>query len=204
MSDTLTTDLSVAIDLDAVDRLFSNARTATQFSAEPVTEAQKHTIYELTKMGPTAFNSQPLRITWVQSPEARERLVGHMSRGNQEKTRNAPLTAILSCDENWHEHFPTFLPGKPNLKSMYDADEDLRLTSGKANSHIQVGYFIIAARAAGLGVGPMTGFDPVAVDREFFAGTGKRSIVVINLGHPLDPEFERNPRFDARDVTETL
>lgn len=204
MSDTLTSELSIAIAQDAVDRLFNNARTAARFTDEPVTEAQKHTIYELTKMGPTAFNSQPLRITWVQSPEARERLVRHMSRGNQEKTRNAPLTAILSYDENWHEHFATFLPGKPDLKGIYDADDDLRITSGKANSHIQVGYFIIAARTAGLGAGPMSGFDPAAVDEEFFAGTGKHSIVIVNLGHPVNPEFERNPRFAVQDVTETL
>ncbi|MCT1803775.1 malonic semialdehyde reductase [Kocuria carniphila] len=204
MTETATADLTVSIDQDAVDRLFCDARTASHFTDAPVTDEQKRAIYELTKMGPTAFNSQPMRITWVESPEARERLVKHMSRGNQEKTRNAPLTAILSYDENWHEHFPEFLPAAPHMKGMYDENDDMRITSGKANSHIQVGYFIIAARTAGLAAGPMTGFNPAGVDEEFFEGTGKHSIVVVNLGTPVEPEYARNPRFDAEDVTETI
>lgn len=196
--------LALAITEEDADRLFFDARTANHFTDEPVTEDEKRAIYDLTKMGPTAFNSQPLRITWVETPEARERLVQHMSGGNQEKTRQAPLTAILSYDENWHQRFPQFLPAAPHLQGMYDENEDLRLTSGKANSHIQVGYFIVAARAVGLAAGPMTGFDPMAVDAEFFAGTGKRSIVVVNLGHPVAPEYDRSPRFDMEDVAETL
>ena len=196
--------LALAITEEDADRLFFGARTANHFTDEPVTEDEKRAIYEITKMGPTAFNSQPLRITWLETPEARERLVQHMSGGNQEKTRKAPLTAILAYDENWHTRFPEFLPAAPQLQGMYDENDDLRLTSGKANSHIQVGYFIVAARAAGLAAGPMTGFDAGAVDREFFAGTGKHSIVVVNLGHPVTPGYERSPRFPEDDVTETL
>ena len=140
----------------------------------------------------------------MESPEARERLVQHMSGGNQEKTRKAPLTAILSYDENWHTRFPEFLPAAPHLQSMYDENAELRMSSGKANSHIQVGYFIIAARAAGLAVGPMTDFDAPAVDREFFEGAGRRSIVVVNLGRPQAPTYDRSPRFAVEDVTETI
>ena len=204
MSTPAMTQLALDITAEDADRLFTTARTASHFTDEPVTTEQKHTIYELTKMGPTAFNSQPLRITWVESPEARERLVQHMSGGNQEKTRKAPLTAILSYDENWHTRFPEFLPAAPHLQGMYDEDAELRISSGKANSHIQVGYFIIAARAAGLAVGPMTGFDAPAVDREFFEGTGRRSIVVVNLGRPQAPTYDRSPRFAVEDVTETI
>ena len=198
------TQLALEITAEDADRLFTTARTASHFTDEPVTQQQKNTIYELTKMGPTAFNSQPLRITWVESPEARERLVQHMSGGNQEKTRQAPLTAILSYDENWHTRFPEFLPAAPHMQGMYDENAELRMSSGKANSHIQVGYFIIAARAAGLAVGPMTGFDAPAVDHEFFEGTGRRSIVVVNLGHPQAPTYDRAPRFAVEDVTETI
>lgn len=204
MSTATIEQLALEITTEDADRLFTTARTANHFTDEPVTAEQKHTIYELTKMGPTAFNSQPLRITWVESPEARERLVQHMSGGNQEKTRNAPLTAILSFDENWHTRFPDFLPAAPQLQGMYDENAELRMSSGTANAHIQVGYFIIAARAAGLAVGPMTGFDAPAVDREFFEGTGKRSIVAVNLGRPQAPGYERNPRFAAEDVTESI
>ena len=204
MSTPTTEQLALAISPEDADRLFTTARTASRFTDEPVTAAQKHTVYELTKMGPTAFNSQPLRITWVESPEARERLAQHMGGGNQEKTRSAPLTAVLSYDENWHTRFPEFLPVAAHMQSTYDENAELRLSSGTANAHIQVGYFILAARAAGLAAGPMTGFDAPGVDREFFEGTGKHSIVVVNLGHPQAPTHERNPRFAAEDVTETV
>lgn len=110
MTTVTTQDLPLAISTEDAERLFLGARTANHFTDEAVTEDQKRAIYDLTKMGPTAFNSQPLRITWVESPEARERLVQHMAPGNQDKTRVAPLTAILAYDENWHEHFPEFSP----------------------------------------------------------------------------------------------
>ena len=63
------------IDAAAVDAIFAEARTANTFTGE-VTEEQARAIYELTKFGPTAFNSQPLRVTYVRSDEARATLVG--------------------------------------------------------------------------------------------------------------------------------
>ena len=65
------------IDAAAVDAIFAEARTANTFSGE-VTDEQARAIYELTKYGPTAFNSQPLRVTYVRSDEARAKLVDHL------------------------------------------------------------------------------------------------------------------------------
>ena len=47
---------------------------------------------------------------------------------------------------------------------------------GSFNSHVQCGYFLLAARAVGLDCGPMGGFDRTQVDAAFFpAGSGGRS-----------------------------
>ena len=74
-----------AIDAAAVDAIFAEARTANAFTGE-VTDEQARAIYELTKFGPTAFNSQPLRVTYVRSEAARATLVGTLSNGNRAKT----------------------------------------------------------------------------------------------------------------------
>src|SRR5919199_3414419 len=96
----------LALSRDAQDLLFREARTANAFTDEPVTDEQVQAIYDLVKYGPTAFNQTPLRITLVRSPEARERLVKHMAEGNQAKTATAPLVAILSADNEFHEELP--------------------------------------------------------------------------------------------------
>src|SRR5215207_9764166 len=150
-------DIAV-LDAAAVDTLFAEARTANAFTGE-VSEEQARAIYELTKFGPTAFNSQPLRVTYVRSEEARARLVQTLSSGNRAKTESAPLVAILSFDTSWQEQWDTFLPGYNAPKAMYDADPELAASTGNNNAHLQAGYFILAVRSLGLAAGPMTGAD---------------------------------------------
>lgn len=63
------------------------------------------------------------------------------------------------------------------------------------NAWLQSGGFILAVRAAGLDAGPMGGIDAAAIDREFFAGSSLRTILVVNIGHATeDGIFPRNPR----------
>src|SRR3546814_15607547 len=64
------------------------------------------------------------------------------------------------------------------------------------NSSLQGGYFILAARALGLGVGPMSGFDKAAVDAAFFPDQPSyKSNFIATLGYG-DPEkvHPRAPR----------
>ncbi|HEX8781336.1 MAG TPA: nitroreductase family protein, partial [Nocardioides sp.] len=73
---------------DAQDLLFREARTANAFTDEPVTDEQVAAIYDLVKYGPTAMNTQPLRVVLVRDGEPRERLLKHMADGNRDKTAN--------------------------------------------------------------------------------------------------------------------
>ena len=66
---------------DQITALFREPRTVSAFTDQPVTDEQLKKIQEIAYLGPTAFNSQPLRIMWVKTPEARERLVKHMMDG---------------------------------------------------------------------------------------------------------------------------
>ncbi|HVW44786.1 MAG TPA: malonic semialdehyde reductase [Amycolatopsis sp.] len=190
---------------DVQDLLFREARTANSFSDEPVGEDQLQAIYDLVKWAPTSMNTQPLRALVVRTPEGKQRLLPHMSEGNRAKTASAPVTVVLAADVDFHEHLPKTFPHRPDAKDLFAGDEGAREDFARLNSLLQVGYFIIGVRAAGLAAGPMTGFDAIGVDKEFFAGTNWKSLVVVNVGKPGDnPWFDRLPRLDYDEVVETV
>jgi 3-hydroxypropanoate dehydrogenase len=192
------------IDSAAVDAIFAQARTANSFTGE-VTDEQARAIYELTKFGPTAFNSQPLRVTYVRSAEARATLVDALSRGNQAKTASAPLVAILSYDTDWAGKWDEFLPGYNAPKAMYDADPELAAATGNNNAHLQAGYFILAVRSLGFAAGPMTGADFAAIDAAFFPAGDQKSFLVVNIGQPgADAWGDAKPKFSYDEAVRTV
>lgn len=187
---------SLAIPSDIQDLLFREARTANAFTDEPVSEEQMAAIYDLVKFGPTAMNSQPLRIVLVRSDDARAKLLKHMSGSNRDKTESAPLVAILAADTNFHETLPEVFPIFPGAKDMF-SDDTAREHTARFNAGLQIGYFIVGVRAAGLAAGPMTGFDAAGIDADLFEGTGLRTMVVVNIGRPAENAwFDRLPRLD--------
>ncbi|MBB5805025.1 3-hydroxypropanoate dehydrogenase [Saccharothrix ecbatanensis] len=199
-----TTFDALALPRDAQDLLFREARTANAFTAEPVTDEQLREVYELVKWGPTSMNSQPLRVLFVRGEEAKARLAPHMSEGNRAKTASAPVTAILSADTDFHEHFPRTFPNYPGAKAAF-ADDAGRTEAAKMNALLQVGYFILGVRAAGLAAGPMSGFDKDGVRREFFADTTLLPLVIVNIGHPdHSGTHPRNPRLDYAEAVSVI
>ncbi|MFF2199430.1 malonic semialdehyde reductase [Streptomyces sp. NPDC058145] len=196
--------MSLVLDPAAQDLLFREARTANTFTDEPVTEEQLQAIYDLVKYGPTAFNQTPLRITLVRSPEARERLVKHMSEGNQAKTAAAPLVAILSADNEFHEELPALFPAFPQAKDLFFAERPVREGSAAMNAALQAGYFIVGVRAAGLAAGPMTGLDFEGIRKEFL-DDDHTPLMVVNIGRPgPDAWYPRSPRLAYEDVVTTV
>jgi 3-hydroxypropanoate dehydrogenase len=196
--------MTLALDPTAQDLLFREAHTANTFTDEPVTDEDVKAIYDLVKYGPTAFNQTPLRVVLVRSPEARERLVGHMVEGNRAKTSAAPLVAILAADNEFHKDLPTLVPHFPQVTD-YFTERAGREQSALFNAALQAGYFIVGVRAAGLAAGPMTGFDPEGINKEFF-GDGEHSVLaVVNIGKPGEDAFRpRAPRLAYDEVVTTV
>ena len=196
--------MSLVLDPATQDLLFREARTANTFTDEPVTEEQIRAIYDLVKYGPTAFNQTPLRIVLVRSPEARERLVKHMGGGNRPKTATAPLVAILAADNEFHEELPHLFPAFPDAKDAFFSERPVRERNASMNAALQAAYFIIGVRAAGLAAGPMSGFDPAGVQKEFLDGD-HTPLMVVNIGKPgADAWFPRSPRLSYEDVVTTV
>ncbi len=184
----------MALDEEALDTLFRNARTHEAFADSPVTDETLHAIYELVKLGPTSGNSSPGRFLVIRTPEAKEKLRPSLSLGNLEKTMAAPLTIVVAYDPFFHSKLPELHPGA-DLKGWYGGNPDLLEETGFRNSTLQGGYFLMAARALGLACGPMSGFDRAKVDRAFFSTNSWKSNFLINLGYPKDEELPpRLPR----------
>ena len=182
------------------EQLFDHARTQNGFTAEAVPEATLHRLYEMMKWGPTSANCSPARIIFVTSPEAKEKLLAGMSPGNVEKTRAAPVTAIIGADHAFYEKLPYLFP-HADAKSWFVGKKEFADTTAFRNSSIQGGYFIVAARALGLDCGPMSGFDGARVDAAFWAGTEVKTNFICNLG-PGDPSkvFARSPRLSFEEA----
>jgi 3-hydroxypropanoate dehydrogenase len=176
------------------EQLFDNARTHNGFGAEPIAEATLQRLYELVKWGPTSANCSPARFVFVTTPEAKAKLLEGMSPGNVEKTRQAPVTAIIGMDMAFYEQLPRLFP-HADAKSWFVGNAPKIEETALRNSSLQGGYFILAARALGLDCGPMSGFDPAKVDAAFWAGTAVKTNFIVNLGHG-DPSklYSRSPR----------
>jgi 3-hydroxypropanoate dehydrogenase len=175
--------------------LFTQARTANSFADTAVTDDELAEIWELAKWPPTAANTQPLRVLYVRTAEGKRRLLPHMNDRNRDKTATAPAVAVLAVDTRYHEHVPELLPFNPALKDHLEANPEMRESTGRLSASLQVGYFLLAVRAAGLVAGPMAGFDAAGLDQEFFPDGRFQTLLVVNIGHPGEnPWFDRLPR----------
>lgn len=175
--------MTPALDAAALAQLFTDARTHNAWRDEPVDAAQLRQLYDLAKWGPTAMNTSPLRVCFVQSPEARERLIPLMAEGNRAKTAAAPAVALLGRDLDFHTQMPLLAPHASAVAERLAGQPAAREGMSSLNAGLQIGYFILAARSLGLDCGPMAGFDAAAVDAAFWGGGAVKTMVVCNLGH---------------------
>jgi len=193
-----------AINDEALDIIFRNARTQNKWLDKPVSNTMLMAIYDLMRWGPTSANNMPARILFLTTKEAKDRLKPHLSEGNREKTMSAPVTAIIGYDLDFPEHLPRLFPHNQDAKNWFQ-NPTLREITAFRNGTLQGGYFIVAARAVGLDCGPMSGFNNAGVDTEFFAGTNIKSNFICSLGYG-DPSgiFPRSPRLSFDEACKIL
>jgi 3-hydroxypropanoate dehydrogenase len=178
----------------STEQLFTQARTQNGYLDQPVPDAQLQQLYELLKWGPTSANSSPARFVFVRTPEAKAKLAACVSPANQPKVMSAPVTAIIGMDMAFYEQLPTLFP-HTDARAWFLGNDALIASTAMRNSSLQGGYLIMAARALGLGCGPMSGMDTAKVDAAFFAGTTVKTNFICTLGHG-DPTkvLARSPR----------
>jgi 3-hydroxypropanoate dehydrogenase len=191
----------MAMSNDDLDLIFHSARTHTAWLNKPVDDALLRQIYDLARMGPTSANMCPMRIVFVKSREAKERLKPALDAGNVSKTMAAPVTAIIGMDIHFFEVLPRLYPHADAKAWFKDLPENVLEYTALRNSSLQGAYFILAARALGLDCGPMSGFNNAKVDAEFFTGTTVKSNFLCNLGHGDSTKLHpRSPRLEFHEA----
>ena len=198
-------------DENCLDLIFRKARTHGAWLDKPVTDETLHQLYDTMKWGPTSANTSPMRVLFLRTPEAKQRLLPALAQGNIEKTMTAPVTAIIAYDLHFYEQLPKLFPANPAFRDYFANQPEIIELTAQRNGSLQGAYFMLAARAVGLDCGPMSGFDNAKVDEEFF-GAGKevdpnehefftvgqlRSNFLCNLGYGDEAKlFPRMPRLE--------
>ena len=177
-----------------MDQLFTEARTHSAWHNEAVTDETLRRLFELLKWAPTSANCNPARLIFVKTPAAKAKLLSEVAPGNIEKTKSAPITAIIAQDMEFYEQLPKMFP-ITDARAWFVGNSTLIENTAFRNSSLQGAYLILAARAVGLDCGPMSGFDNVKMDNLFFEGTKWKSNFLCNLGYGDSSKlFPRLPR----------
>jgi 3-hydroxypropanoate dehydrogenase len=205
--------MTTPLSKDALNVLFHHARTHNAWLDKPVSDELLRELYDLMKYGPTSANSNPARIIFLRTPEAKQRLKPALSPTNVEKVLKAPVTAIIGYDLKFFEHTPKLFPNNPAMRDMFANAPPLAEITAFRNATLQGGYLILAARALGLDCGPMSGFDNAKVDAEFFSPSAGnpsafvhvKSNFLCNLGYgDASKLFPRNPRLSFEEACRLL
>jgi 3-hydroxypropanoate dehydrogenase len=187
------------------DLIFRGARSHSVWLDRQVDDALLRRVYDLAKFGPTSANMCPLRIVFVKSREAKERLKPALDAGNVTKTMTAPVTAILGMDVHFYDKLPQLFPHVDARPWFKDMPENVLEYVALRNSSLQGAYFMLAARALGLDCGPMSGFNNAKVDAEFFAGTTIKSNFLCSLGYgDASKLFPRSPRLTFKEACQVI
>ena len=186
--------------------LLLDARTQNGWTSQTVEDAVLHRLYELARMGPTAMNSQPVRLVFAKSREAKERLRPALAPANVDKAMAAPVTAIVAYDTEFYTKLAKLVPHAPDAaKRIGGIDAESRQRMALLSATLQGGYVILTARGLGLDCGPMGGFDANRVDAEFFPDGKWKSIFLLNLGHGDPAKVRpRAPRLDFDEACSIL
>ena len=190
---------------ESQDLIFRSARSHSVWLDKPVDDALLRQVYALTKFGPPSANMCPLRIIFVKSQAAKERLKPAIAEGNVTKVMTAPVTAILGMDIHFYEKLPQLFPHADARAWFKDLPETVLEYIALRNSSLQGAYFMLAARSLGLDCGPMSGFDNAKVDATFFAGTTVKSNFLCSLGYGDASKLHpRSPRLTFEEACQVI
>ncbi|MGL5784340.1 MAG: malonic semialdehyde reductase [Alphaproteobacteria bacterium] len=166
----------------ALDVLFRKARTYNAWKPQEIPDGLLQQIYELAVLGPTSLNCCPMRVLFLKSKEAKEKLKPALAPGNVDKTMEAPVTVVIAHDQRFYDKLPVLFPHL-DARSWFVDNKDLASETAFRNGTLQGAYFILAARSMGLDCGPMSGFDKDMVDQLFFADRPWKSNFLCNVGY---------------------
>jgi nitroreductase len=162
---------------------------------------------------PSSSNLQNWRFVAVTRPEDKERLKA-VAYG-QPKVVDAAATFIVLGDlRGWERHEEVLrrsqeagilsedLVGKwaAMSRNAYSHDERAARDEAFRSGSLAAMSLMIAAEAKGYATGPMGGFDPEGVKREFEISDRYVPVMLITVGYPAPGNWPRKPRLGADEV----
>ena len=189
------------LDGNAADLLFREARNHNWWQDRDVSDDQLREIWDLMKYGSTSSNTQPGRLIFIRSQEAKEKLKPCLAPPNVDKTMAAPVTALLAYDLEFYEDFARNYPVRPEMGDRFRNDAAVAEKFAFQQSTLQGAYLIMAIRAVGLDAGAMGGFNADLADETFLAGRNWKSNFLCNIGYG-DLEGIKGPRLYRYDFDE--
>ena len=187
-----------------IKRIFVDTVTTYNFSNKEIGDEVLKELYELTKWGATSFNCSPLRLVFLKSEEAKNRIDPYLMDANKVNVKKAPVCVIIGMDAKFFKDLPKNFKAV-DAKVFFENNEELAHATAFRNSSLQAGYFLKAVNALGLDAGSMSGFDNKGVDSEFFKDTSIQSNFLCTLGYGIEPKgHPRGARYNFDEVAKII
>jgi nitroreductase len=180
---------------------------------KPVSEETIRELVEYALQSPSSFNIQHERFVAIRKPEDKERLK-NVAFG-QQKVADAPVTFIVLGDLDGHKKLPDILSRSVKVgivdedtakawvdmaNGMYENNRQMARDEAIRSASLSAMILMIAAEAKGLVSGPMIGFDPEAVKKEFAIADHYVPAMLIPVGYPTAGNLPRKPRLRVDEV----
>jgi len=188
------------------------------FDAEKaLTDEQIEELTRLATRAPTAYNLQNWRFIAVRAPEAKVRL--QAAAYGQVKVTEAAVTYIVCGQLPSHTvmegrlrpsveagFMPMDMVGAwaDAVKSTYGDDPQMQRDEAIRTATLGAAFLMFAAEAYGLASGPMVGFDPATVARQFGLAADEIPVVLIAVGHAREGNWPQKPRLPVSRILETI
>ena len=132
---------------EGLDLIFRAARTHKVWLDRPVPDDLLRRVYDLARLGPTSANCSPMRVLFLTSRAARERLRPALTTGNVDKTMQAPVTAIIGHAVDFYDELPRLFPAA-DMRANFVGKPEFSAATAFRNGSLQGAYLMLAARAA--------------------------------------------------------
>ncbi len=162
---------------------------------------------------PSSYNIQHWRFVAVRKPEDKARLKAVAY--NQQKVEDAAVTFIVLGDLRGYEKLGEILRRSVeagileqkvadawvnSAKKAYSTNERFARDEAIRSASLAAMVLMIAAQAKGLASGPMIGFDPEGVKREFEIPDRYLPVMLLTVGYPAPGNNPRKPRLNVDEV----
>jgi len=168
-----------------LERLLRPATEGRGFSGRPLGRDTLEELHALMALSPGMAEASPARVLFVTSPAGKTRLAPGLPASARDAAVTAPACAVVAYDANFAEQLIAFVGERPPGGSCFDRPGTLRAAAMR-NSVLQGAYLALSARALGLEVAFVHGFDGPGLAQEFFRDPDMQVIFVAALGYPLE------------------